>query len=108
MNKQEHNRKDGIRPYIPVLVAIIVTFGASVGGNYFLVRDISPDVIAPDRYTGTEGHALEARVTDLEHKVDKLPPVELRIEVRLLRNELNALGKRLDRIDQHHLEEKNR
>jgi hypothetical protein len=102
MVKDAHNPNDGLRHYIPVFVAIIVTFGATFGGNYLLVRDISPEVIAPDRFTGTEGRALEARVTELERKVDKLPPVELRIEVRLLRNDLNNLEERLDRLEEGH------
>ncbi len=83
-NEKNNNDRDGIKSYIPVLVAIIVTFGATVGGNYVLVTDLAPELAAPDRFTGTEAKAFERRldahkleIAELRREMDKLPPREL-------------------------------
>jgi len=63
MTPKAHNPKDGLRQYIPVFVAIIVTFGGSVGANYLLVRDVVPTVVRPDPFTGTQGAQTSALLT---------------------------------------------
>lgn len=92
------NPKDGVKPYVPLLVAIVSTFGLTLGGNHLLLRNLSPEAIAPDRYTGAEGAKLEARVTELEDEVSlvrlligQLPPRELTDRVLKLEIELRQL-----------------
>ena len=104
-NGNGNNSKDGVKPYVPVLVAIISTFGLTVGGNYILVRDLTPEVIAPDRFTGAEGRSLEQRLDALERDIlelrrliDRLPPRELTERVLRLELEVAAVKKEIERL----------
>jgi len=79
-----NNQGNGVKPYIPVLVAIISTFGLTVSGNYLLVRDLTPEVVAPDRFTGTEAQKIKLElaqvrgdIVSLKLKINQLPPREL-------------------------------
>ena len=96
--KKINNGRDVVRPYIPVLVAIVSTFGLTVSGNYLLVRDIAPELMAPDRFTGEEGKILERRldaieigVTQLRGEMDLLPPRELTDRILKLEGSLEQL-----------------
>lgn len=98
-----NNQRDGIKPYIPVLVAIISTFGLTLGGNHLLLNSLTPEAIAPDRFTGTEAKALEQRIAKLEDEVkdlrldlNKLPPRELTDRVLSLEIQLRRLRQDFD------------
>ena len=53
-------------------VAIAVALTTILGGNSYLVRQATVTVDAPDRYTGTQGRALERRVDALEQRNGRL------------------------------------
>ena len=95
-----NNPKDGVKPYVPVLVAIISTFGLTLGGNHLLLSGLTPEAIAPDRFTGTQAKAFEQRIISLESEVralrrglDRLPPRELTDRVLSLEIEMRELRK---------------
>ena len=101
---KDNNKRDAIKPYIPVLVAIISTFGLTVGGNYLLVRDLSPELIAPDRFTGTEGQRLKAEIAqvrkeivDLKLKINSLPPRALLDRIIKIETTLDRLEREVDK-----------
>ena len=98
----DNKPRDGVKPYVPVIVAIIVTFGATFGANSLLVHNATVEVDAPDRYTGTQAIAdrewVEARldalgneITQLRRDLDKLPPRALTDRVLKLELELKEL-----------------
>ena len=80
--------------FVPLVAAVVSAIGGVMGGNYFLER--------PDPYFGVEGHAVEARVQQLERAVDKLPPVELQLKVKTLQIELDDLERRLQALETYH------
>ena len=43
---------------------------SGAGGNYLFMQNISPDIIAPDRFTGEQGHALIERVSHVSDVID--------------------------------------
>jgi len=99
---KNNNPKNGIRPYIPVVVAIIGAFGGGVGANYLLVSNVAPDLqtlARPDPFTGAQGQAIEKRLSDLERRVDQLPPRELELAVQILRHDLNEIHRRIEKLE---------
>ena len=54
--------------YLGLYFAGAVLSGA--GGNYLFMQNVSPDIIAPDRFTGEQGHALIERVQHVSDVVD--------------------------------------
>jgi len=61
-------RPDGMRNvYLALYLIGAVLSGA--GGNYIWMRNVGPEVLAPDRFTGTQGTALIERVERLENRI---------------------------------------
>lgn len=102
-----NNGKNGIRVWIPVIVAIIGTFGAGAGANYLLISRSGTlqEIARPDPFTGSEAAALTARVTSLEYHVKNHPDMTNRFDARITRLEaqytiiLANQQRILDRLD---------
>ena len=97
--KRAQDGSDVVKPYIPVLVAIISTFGITLGGNYLLVRDVVPEIVAPDRFTGREAAELKQDIADIRNEV-----IDLRLKVndlppRALLDRLIEVELRLDHLE---------
>jgi len=103
MTPKEHNPKDGLRHYIPVLVAIVVTFGGTVGANYLLVRDVVPEIVRPDPYTGAQGSLIASQLTQHINN-DRLGSASLERRVSVLEAQyvviLRNQERILDRLDE--------
>ena len=62
---EEADTIKGVRSvYLALYFAGAVLSGA--GGNYLWMREIAPDVVAPDRFTGTEASSLISRIETIE------------------------------------------
>lgn len=59
-------------PITRFYVALVIVAGGLLTGNGYLVRSATVEVDAPDRYTGTQGRALERRVGAIEKSQDAL------------------------------------
>ena len=102
-----NNGKHGIRVWIPVIVAIIGTFGAGAGANYLLISRSGTlqDLARPDPFTGSQAAAIAARVTSLEYHVKNHPDMAGRFDARITRLEaqytiiLANQERILDRLD---------
>ena len=72
-NGNSKNRKDGIRAYIPVIVAIIGVLGAGTGTNYLLVSRSGAlqEIARPDPFTGAQASALRAALAELNHELER-------------------------------------
>lgn len=108
MPEEKNGRNDLVSRYVPVLVAIVVTFGTTVGANRYLVNEITPELIRPDPFTGTEGKRLETaietlrtEVVDLRRQVDKLPPRELTERVRIIELQIVQLQRDIAECCKH-------
>ena len=104
-NEKADTAKNGLKSYIPILVAIVVTFGGTVGGNYLLVRDVIPEVVRADPFYGVQGRSLDDRLTEVEKeerelksKVNSLPPRELTERVLRLELLIEELRKDVDKL----------
>ena len=61
--------KDGTKNvYLALYLIGAVLSGA--GGNYIWMRNVGPEILAPDRFTGTQGAQLIERVDRLEDGID--------------------------------------
>ena len=102
-----NNGKNGLRVWIPVIVAIIGTFGAGAGANYLLISRSGTlqDLARPDPFTGSQAAAIAARVTSLEYHVKNHPDMAGRFDARITRLEaqytiiLANQERILDRLD---------
>ena len=57
---------DGLNGRSALIVAIVGAIFGSISGPVLLVKFGGDSVVAPDRFTGTQGQLLEARITTLE------------------------------------------
>jgi hypothetical protein len=103
-NEKKNNGSDVVKPYIPVLAAVILTFGGTLGGNYLLVRDAADSIIVPDRFTGTEGREFERRIDEIEREdaslrrdLDNMPPRELTERILRLEVAVQQLKRDIER-----------
>ena len=63
-------RPDGMKNvYLALYLAGAVLSGA--GGNYIWMRNVGPELLAPDRFTGAQGEVLTQRVDRLEGYIDE-------------------------------------
>lgn len=61
-------KPEGIKnAYLALYLIGAVLSGA--GGNYVWMRNVGPEILAPDRFTGAQGAILEARVGRIEDSV---------------------------------------
>ena len=76
-DKKESNTKDGVRSiYLGLYFLGAILSGA--GGNYLWMRNVGPDIVAPDRFTGTQASALESKLdSHLRNHPDR--PLEIRV-----------------------------
>lgn len=79
---KEKEELDNVR-HNPIFVALYflgaVLSGA--GGNYLWMSNIDPEVVVPDRFTGTEGTALIQRHEELKRSYED--HVKMSIEARI-------------------------
>jgi len=67
-NEKSNGEAGGARSvYLALYFIGAVLSGA--GGNYLWMRQVAPDLVAPDRFTGTQALALERSITSLDAKV---------------------------------------
>lgn len=73
VDNNEHNpihQRDGMRSvYVALYFIGAVLSGA--GGNYLWMRNLGPDVVAPDRYTGTQASELIGTVERIDRTLTK-------------------------------------
>jgi len=62
-------RPEGMRNvYLALYLIGAVLSGA--GGNYIWMRNVGPEILAPDRFTGSQGVSLTERVDRIETRLD--------------------------------------
>ena len=67
-NGRPHGETGGARSiYLALYFIGAVLSGA--GGNYLWMRQVAPDIVAPDRFTGAQARAIEHAVANLDGKV---------------------------------------
>ena len=100
--KVQNGGRDGIR-----VIGLVLYFAAAAvsgsGGTYIWLRTTGPDIIAPDRYTGTQASALISQVHDIEidlrnHKLMH-PDRALELRLSVLESNYEHLISTLDRIE---------
>ncbi len=103
-NRDPLNIKNGTHPVIVALYFIGAVLSGA-GGNYLWMRNVAPEVVAPDRFTGTEADALEFKIDthlanhpDIEYRFDaRLTALEAQYAI-ILTNQQRILD-RLDRLN---------
>ena len=99
-------------PITRFYVVLIIVAGGILTGNGFLVRQATVQIDAPDRYTGTQGRALERRVTTIEQVDVKLveniaghltnhPDHELRLLLREALLRISQLEREIERLEKN-------
>lgn len=106
--KKADNAPHGVRSIYLALYFLGAVLSGS-GGVYAWLRTSSPEIVAPDRYTGTQAAALIRRVERLEkdtdHHLNQHPDITNRFDARLSALEaqygliLQNQGRILDRLD---------
>jgi hypothetical protein len=65
---REDSDKNGYRN-IHMALYFLGAVLSGAGGNYLWMRNVAPEVVAPDRFTGTQGSALISRMEHLETEI---------------------------------------
>jgi len=82
-SKTNNNVKDGAK-HLAIAGYIFGAFISGLGGNYLVMRNVAPETIAPDRYTGSQGEALERT---LEYHLSNHPDIANQFDRRITRLE---------------------
>lgn len=69
-DKNEHNGEHAIRPIVLALYFIGAVLSGG-GGTYAWLNTAGPEMVAPDRYTGSQAAALIARVGRIESDISQ-------------------------------------
>lgn len=107
-DEQAHNKTDGFRAiYLALYLVGAVLSGG--GGTYVWLRTTGPEIVAPDRFTGSQASTLITRVSHLEADVnmhlDRHPDVTNQFDRRIATLEaqyaiiLANQARILDRLD---------
>lgn len=111
MTDKGESNGDRAKSYVPLVVALVSSLCAAVGGNYFLISEVSPDLVRPDPFTGAEGRELhqsleklEREVIQLRQQVSYLPPKELLLRVDILERDVDRLLARVRLLESQHIE----
>lgn len=68
--KQAHNPLHGVRT-VYLALYFLGALVSGVGGNFLWLRSTGPEVVAPDRFTGTQAASLIRRVDHIESAIDR-------------------------------------
>jgi len=96
-----NNGKNGLKPVFLALYFLGVVLSGS-GGTYVWLRTTGPEMVAPDRFTGTEAAALKL---EINQHIRSHPDQENRFDARITRLEaqytiiLANQARILDRLD---------
>ncbi len=94
MVESKHNFPNSTR-WFPIVIAVLGS-GLGAGGGLYIGSTMTPvqlqEIARPDPFTGTEGAALERRITDLERRITL-------IEDRVRDEYLKELADRLERLE---------
>lgn len=111
-NGKVNNGSRGLNGRTAFVVAVLSAAVGSLSGPLLLVQFGGSDVVAPDRFTGTEGAAIDARLRHVEQEIQghldnhpdqinrfdrRITALETRIDI-MITNQQRMLD-RLDRID---------
>lgn len=98
----------GVRNVYLILYLLTAVLSGA-GGNYLWLNNIGPDVVAPDRFTGTEAATLKARINHIESSLDTHtrahPDIENRYDRRIavLESQISAMllnqQRMMDKLD---------
>jgi hypothetical protein len=85
--------KNGTK-HIVLLGYFCGAFVSAIGGNYLVMRQMAPEIVAPDRFTGTEAQSL---IRDLEH-IDQ----SLRSHLNAHPDMVNQFDRRIIRLEEQY------
>ena len=96
MAKEGNNLKNGTRWFFPLVYILGSGVGASGGTYLYLDSGLGPsqvqELARPDPFTGTQGAALDRRISDLERRISD-------VEDRIRDDYLKDLADRLERLE---------